>query len=896
MVWTAQLASIIRRWFHRRQVEEDLDSEVEAHFDLLAERYVKEGMSPEAARRAARVKFGGPEEVKQNVREGRIGAALETTVQDIRYGMRSLLKSPFITAVAVLSLALGIGANTAIFSVINAVMLRSLPVHDADRLILMYTLGRTDADDINFLSLAMFDELSKEQRVLSDIFSWQGGQMSSFEAEGQYFAGMLTSVSGSYFSTLGVTPLMGRLIQPADVSLYSATSAQVAVLSYRCWQNRFQGDPAAIGKTIRVNGHPLTVIGVTPAYFSGLVIDLGEDVTIPLGAQGDTEFRDRKHLALGLYARLKPGVSIGQARTQIESIWPSILRAAEPEGYTGPRRDRYYAWKIQIESVATGHSNMRKRLSKPLTVLMALVGIVLLTGCVNLANLMLARAAGRRHELAVRTTLGASDWRLARQLLTESVMLSLTGAALGFVVAIWTSRILLTTMWTAPVPLALDAAPDLRVLAFTAAISVITAVLFGLMPVWRALHTDPADALRQNTRQVRGAGRIGRVLVSGQVALSMVIVLVGGLFIHSLRNMQSANPGFKRQGVLVMQLMAQPGRQLLSNREAYYREIVDQVSRLPGVVAASFSVLGPVNRAESRDYVAADRADETAQQVTAERAAGDVVGPGFFQLIGMRVLAGREFTWSDDEKAPAVTVISQSLAARLFPGRDAVGRYVDLNPGVNQKRMRVVGVVNSASLWRIQSHEPPAIYQPLLQVSPTGSYLDIRSAGDPATISRAASKVVEDMGHEYPLFIQTLDQRVDRMTVDERMIAWLSAFFGVLALLLGSIGLYGLMADAVMQRTPEIGIRMALGAERGSVVWLVLRDVLLLVGAGILVGVPAALAASKYIAGMLFGLSVTDPETLSAAIVALLTVGMFAGYLPARHASRIDPMTALRTD
>jgi predicted permease len=371
----------------------------------------------------------------------------------------------------------------------------------------------------------------------------------------------------------------------------------------------------------------------------------------------------------------------------------------------------------------------------------------------------------------------------------------------------------------------------------------------------------------------------------------MVVVLAAALFVRSLRNLETADPGFQRRGVLVMQLMAQPGRQPTSNRGSYYRELVNKINRLPGVVATSFSVMGPVNRGESKEPVVAESSN-----LSPEQSAGDVVGPGFFQMIGMRLLAGREFTWRDDETAPPVTVISQSLAARLFPAGGAVGRYVIVDPGVNQRRLQIVGVVNSASLWRIQHKEPEAIYYPLLQEGPTGAYLDIRSAGNASAISGAAAKIVEDMGHEYPLYIQTLEERIARMTVDEHMIAWLSGFFGGLAMLLACIGIYGLMSDSVARRRPEIGLRMALGAERSNVVRMVLSEALLLGGAGIVIGIPAALVVTRSIGGLLFGVSAADPQTITIAASTLFGVAAFAGYLPARLASRIDPMATLKIE
>ncbi len=370
----------------------------------------------------------------------------------------------------------------------------------------------------------------------------------------------------------------------------------------------------------------------------------------------------------------------------------------------------------------------------------------------------------------------------------------------------------------------------------------------------------------------------------------MVMVLAASLFLQSLRNIGAVEPGFDRHGVLVMELFAQPGRQVSSNPAAYYREIVDRVCRLPGVVSASFSTIGPVNRFEFKTAVAVNGSIEPPEQAVV-----DILGPGFFRMIGMRVLAGREFQWSDDEQAAPVAVISQSLAARLFPGRDPIGQIVGM-PGFNQKRLRVVGVVNSASLWRIQSRDPAAIYTPLLQAGPTGSTLDIRVAGDRSTTAVAAGKIVEGLGHDYALYTETLEHRINKMTAEERIVTWLATFFGGLALLLALIGLYGLMSYSVTQRTPEIGVRMALGAERANVIRLVLREVAMLVSVGILIGVPTAIGASKLISGMLFEVSATDPLSIGASVTALLAVSLLAGYLPARHASRIDPITALRVN
>jgi predicted permease len=577
----------------------------------------------------------------------------------------------------------------------------------------------------------------------------------------------------------------------------------------------------------------------------------------------------------------------------MKALWPAVQAATVPSEYTGERRDRFFARRVDVESAATGNSFMRERLARPVTVLMGLVGMVLLMACVNLANLTLARLSGRAQELGIRTALGASGWRLIRQLLTESVMLSAMGALLGLVTAFWTSRFLVNTIWFGYVPLALDPSPDLRVLGFTAGVAVVTAVLFGSAPAWRASQTDPASALQRNQRSVYGgAGRFSKLLVSTQIALSLVLVIGAVLFEGSLQNLYSVDRGFHRQGVLLMQLFPQAGREHIPNRTVYYHRLAEALSQLPTVQAASYSHMGPVLSYEYKIPVTG-----TGSSSVPVKAVEDLVGPGFFDLIGMHLVAGREFDWRDDERTSRVVIVSESLARRLFPGDRAVGRKVDEHGEPDLKSMEIVGVVNSASLWTPQSHEPMAIYFPLMQRPKFNqSRIVIRTSGDPRVVADQARRTVESMGYHYPLNIQTLEERTSMFLTDERVVAMLATFFGGLALLLASAGLYGLMSYTVIRRTSEIGIRMALGAQRRDVLGIIVREVTWLAFAGIAAGIPLALAASRLITGMLYGLSLGEPVRIAFSTVILLGVATLAGYLPARRASRIDPMTALRSE
>jgi predicted permease len=874
----------------RKRMMEDLDQDIRDFIERETQDNIERGMPPEEARYAALRKFGNVTRVKEDTWEVWSIIWLEQLWQDIRYGLRMLAKSPGFTTVAVLTLALGIGANTAVFSLINALILRTLPVRNPGQLVAIATVSPDSANGKDRLSLPMFEEIVKHQQVFSSLFAWTGGGMIDYEANGVKYAAALDRVSGDYFSTLGVQPFLGRLIGPSDVGFESGSSAPVAVISHACWQRRYNSDPGVLGKRIRVNDQPLTIVGVAPKGFTGLDIDAGPDAFVPIGFSGATTFRQPERLSLDVVGRLRMGVSLEKARADLASLWPGIQTATVPPSYQGERRARFLARGINVESMATGSSYLR-RLKYELEVLMGVVGLTLLITCLNLASLTLARAVAREHEIGVRTALGASGWRLVRQLITEGVMLSGAGALLGLAFAFWTSRFLVNTMWTGYVPLNLDPAPDLRVLVFTVGVAGLTTLLFGLAPAWLVAWRNPAAALQKSARSVRSAGgRFNRALVVAQVGLSLILVVGATLLVRSLEKLRSTDPGYRREGVMVIQLFPQAGREKIPDRVAYYRELADKLSQLPGVESVSYSHMGPALWYEYK--VPASVASSSLAPVDTVE---DWVGPGFFRLMGMRVLEGREFTWRDDERAPRVAVVSESLARRLSPGTSPVGRKLHVSSEPGQEDYEIVGVVNSASLWKIQSHEPMAFYHALMQdPSMNTSLADLRIAGNPQMLSVSVRRTMESLGRHFPLRTQTLQERADMNLIMDRMVATLSAFFAGLAVLLASIGVYGLISYAVSRRTGEIGVRRALGAQQSDILWMVTREAVFLVGVGVTLGLAGAMLATRLISSMIFGLKPTDPLSFSLATSLLIGVALLAGFLPARRAAKIDPMVALR--
>lgn len=890
----------LRRFFRKEQSEKQLDRELRFHLERQIADYVAAGMSLEEARRRARLEFGGLEAIKQQTREARRANFLDTLWQDVRFGLRMLRKNPGFTAIAILTLASGIGANTALFSLLNGLVLRNLPVLHPEQLV---HFGVHSPDDpFTALSLPMFEEISREQNVFSGTFAWWGDAVLNVETKGSLSRADVWAVEGRFFSELGAVPEMGRLLGPEDVDLKAPAPAQVAVLGHGFWQRHYGASPDVVGKTIKIEGLPFIIIGVTRRSFTGISADDPPELIIPLNTEpllfGDTDVG--KHLGrpevlwIEAAGRLRSGATLEQARAQLESLWPSIQKSILPTDRTRLEITHFGELRMKVESGGRGSSFLRTRFSKPLYVVLGIAGVVLLVACVNLAGLLLGRAASRGHEMGVRAALGASRARLVCQMLTESVTLSLLGTVGGFVLASWSSHALadfiLGQIYI--VPASLNLSPDWRILVFTASVAVLTGVLFGLAPSWCASREDPQLALQQNARATgQGTGLLGRGLIVTQVALSLMLLSCAGLFIRSLEKLRNVDPGFRTSGLLNVNLFPRPGGYKKLDWVNYYRELTNRIAALPGVESAGMSHMNPGTVLEWMEKIRARGSDS-------EGVTSDVVMlmPGAFRALNINLLRGRTFTWQDDDHAPKVALVSENLAEKMFPTSDAIGKHLDIATRPQWQNLEIVGIVSNASLYDVRKHEPLTVYAPTTQY---GNYMGwssilVRTSVSPMVLEGPISQVVESLGHEYVPSVKTVEQNINRSILQERVTAMLSAFFGGLALLLAAIGVYGQMAYSVARRTREIGIRIALGARQGAVQQMVLREALGLAALGVAIGVPCAVVASRLIASMLFGLSPHDPATLALVVAVLLAASALAAYFPARRAKRVDPMVALR--
>ncbi len=890
------------RLLRRNKLERDLGRELQFHIAERIATLKSTGLSGDEARRKVRQEFGGIEQVKEECRNARGTLWFESTIQDLRLGVRAFLKTPGFTTVAILTLALGIGANTAIFSLLDGLELRDLPVPHPEQLVRVG--AHRPGDSFTGLSLPMYEEIAQNQKVFSGMFAWSGDVVRNVEANGGVSRTDIWGAEGHFYSELEAVPKIGRLLAPADVNLRASVPAQVAVLGYGFWQRHYGGAWDVIGKTIKIEGVRFTVIGVTQDGFRGMMAELPAEVIIPITAmplvfgKSDVQKYLRRADSRGLEAagRLKPGVTLEEARAQLESLWPAIRKATAPTGRTSLELSDFFSLQLKVESGEKGGSFLRARFAKPLYILLAIAGMVLLIACVNLASLMLARAASRSHEIGLRVALGASRTRLVRQMLTESMTLSAAGTLGGFAFAYWGSRALsgfiLDQIFI--VPAALNVSPDWRILGFTGVAATLTALLCGWAPCWRATREDPNVAVQQGSRAVaRGTGGLGKRLIVTQVALSLILLAGGGLFIRSLEKLRTVNPGFRTHGVLQIGLTPKPGGYKDLAWVSYYRQLNERISSLPGVASAALTHNGP---AESYEWTEKVRIHGTITEGVRSDLA--MVMPGTFRTIGIGLLCGRGFTWQDDDHAPRIAVVSDSFAAQVFPRGNAIGQRLDITTQPKWQNLQIIGIVSNASLYDIRKHQPPTVYLPTTQYGDYMGYPTVLVVTNisPAAIIGPLRRSVESLGREYISRVKTVEQEIDRSILQERVMAMLSAFFGGLALLLAAIGLYGLMAYNVTRRSREIGIRMALGAQRARVQRMILRETLALALIGVAFGVPCAVAASRLIASLLYGVSASDPLTFVVVSAMLIAIAAIAGFIPARRAMRLDPITVLRNE
>ena len=824
-----------------------------------------------------------------------------TLWQSLRYTLRVLAKNPGFTTVAILSLALGIGANTAIFTLINALLLRNLPVRQPERLVEVSLVRQWHRDPFSY---SMFRELERGQRVFTGLigvdlgYQWHAGKMLNVEVNGVLSQNHLLWVTENFYSELGAAPYLGRLFTPGDADPENSTASEEAVISYEFWQRRLGGVPDVVGKQIRVEGHPFKIVGVTRKWFTGLTRGEPPEITLPITAaplieDGTSSLDRRGAYWLFVIGRLKDGVTIEQARAQLQSFWPGVLQATA-DTRQGARLQTYLSQRLDVSSAAVGVAeDLRSQFTRPLSVLIGLAGLTLLVACLNLANLTLARAAARSHEMSMRVVLGASRWSLVRQVLIESLALSLSGALLGLLFAYWACRLLLLLITQGNSMLvALDLSPDLRVLSFTLFLAVSTGILFGIVPAWRCSLLNPAAALQQGTHNLtERTGKLGKILAISQVAFSLVLLLGAGLLAKSFERLRSSDLGFQMDNVLEVSLYPRPGASQDLDMNSYHIQLLERVSSIPGVLSAGYSNNSMVGGQEIgwQDDVSPESGDPAI--AVKVRAYGTMVSPGFFRTLGIPLVRGRDFNATDDQHHPRIAIVSSSLAERLFPNGDAIGKRIRM---VANRNVEIVGVAGNARIFDLRDVAAPAIYLSYLQIPPAWGGLVLHTKEPAERLAKTVGQEIESLGHEYPFWTGTIAEVMSQRLAKESVTAMLSGFFAVLALLLACIGLYGLMSYTVTRRTREIGIRVAVGAQRQDVLWLVLRETLALVLFGMAIGIPSALAAMRLIASMLFGLSPSDIPTIIAVSVLLLLVTLFAGYLPARRASAIDPVVALR--
>ena len=844
---------------HRRALEQDMREELES-------------LTAIAESQEARRELGNLTRAAEEARAVWSWTWFEQLRGDVRYASRTMRHSPGFTATALLSLALGIGANTAIFSLINAILLRALPVSHPEALAVLSSVSRDGSVD-NF-GYPDYLVVRNQNRAFSGVLAASGQARVDVGMGAETELAQRKLVSDNYFAVLGVQPLIGHVFSNEDKGI------QVAVISHRFWERSFAGSPSVIGRQIDLDGLPFTIVGVAPREFVGETVGEAPDIWATLSSMPASR-RDLPGFTwLNLMARLKPGVQAQQARANLNLLLPQLPNSVSRGGFID---------RISVQRGDRGSSGLRDSFSVPLNILMAVVAVVLLIACANLASLQLARAASRQREIATRLAIGAGRSRIVRQLMIESVLLALLGGLLGLLFAVWSQRLLLNLVAGIGRTITLDLRPDFRVLLFTGAISVTTGVLFGLAPAIKAVRYN-AEALKLTTHQLSDRQRrwgLKDGLIAIQVALSLVLLVVGGLFIRTIRNLKTQDVGFRAANVLSVQLSSQ--REYQPNWASVIVTLLRRTEAIPGVQVASVSF----NKILANDGsgVSGLKFDGYPPTRENQRAQANWVGPNYFETSGITLLEGRGFSPADTSTAQKVAIINQTVARHYFGNRRAVGQRFEFN----KEQYKIIAVAKNAKYLDLRESNVPFVYFAALQNNSEIHSLEIRTSIPPLTVVGAVRKVVREMDPHLRIGkITTLEKRINQKLAPEFLVADIAGFFSGLTLLLVSIGIYGTLAYTVARRANEIGIRMALGARAATVLSMILRDVLWVLVPGLAAGVAVALSVGRLVASMLFGLKPTDLSTIALAALVLSAATLAAGYIPARRASRVDPATALR--
>jgi putative ABC transport system permease protein len=876
----------LRHLGRRSRFEGDLDDEIRFHIETRAAELEASGVSRSDAHAQARREFGPVARAGENSRAAWQFHWLEDLAADIRYALRAFRRSPTFTLTAVLSLALGIGANSAIFTALDAVLWRPLPVADPGRLVdFSITRGKLPPEtDLP----APFAQQLRESNIFDGLtIETADGLSFSYDGRAERILGEI--VSPNFFTLFGVEPILGQCFT-SEVRNGHWTAE--AVLSYNFWKRRFGGDPTVIGRTIRLNTYPFTIVGVSPPSFFGFVRGTDYELRIPILPQGQeiaqvSQISGRPQSWLTTVARLKPGTTILQAEAAADAQLQEFLRTTSIKRFQniGLRH-------LRLTPAARGNFEYVLPFNAPLYILLILVAIVLLIACANVANMLLARATARSRELAVRASVGAGRIRLIRQMLAESVLLSVIGGGLGLAAAYWAADVLFHFIPQGHINLVLNLHPDSRALLFTFAISLLTGIFFGLPPALQATRGDLVSTLKADSAasigEARGVG-FRKILVASQVAFSLVLLIAAGVFVRTLSDLRPTNYSAKPERVLLFTMKPQQELYNAERRLALATELIRRVSALPGVQSAALAENGPLGSRNSSDPVEVPGHDPI-------RVASDSVSPGFFGTVGIARIAGRDFDAGDKPGSPFVVIVNQALARVLFPNQNALGRIVRIPAGKWDGHYTIVGVMADTRYYDVHKPPQPFAWLSIAQMSPYMPTLHVRTAtSDTAGMIAAVRHEFDVLDKGFPVFnIRTLETRIGDSLAGERMVASLSGAFGTLALALAAVGLYGVLAYSVSRRRREIGIRMALGASSDSVLWMIAREAFLLVGAGSAVGVAIAICGSRVMPHYLAGVSSVNPAILLACTFAMFIIAALAVSIPAIRASRVEPLAALR--